>query len=215
MTRTFAVVPLVLALGLVLGLDRSADAETHASPLIDRTLRCTTGIQAGVREMYIEAQAGFRSPEKPGTWKWLPSVEVTTPGVARGPEQWILGAISAGSPLETNADVGGVVSVGIGRCKAVRVQVPLRSAGLARQAVGQLGERFQCVVPQRILLRVRGAFESDVALLRNPFGYLSSNGIARSGSLAVRSESGKPIVFATVDQSGAARVFTAKTCVPD
>ena len=189
-----------------------AGAGPSASRVIDRTLRCTTGIQAGVREVFVDAQSGLRSDTKPAAWKWLPNVQVSTPGEATGSQQWVLAVISAGGPLETSP-TGGGLSIGVGRCKQIRTKVPLTAKALERQTMRGYSQQWVCVVPRRVLLHVHGVFKAPTGLKGNPFGYLSTLGAtARSGAFAVRTESGRPLLFATVDESGAARLSAARSC---
>jgi hypothetical protein len=206
-----AVVMTSLFVVFVWSLD-AAVAQPSASRVIDRTLRCTTGIQAGVRELLVDTQSGLRSDTKPATWKSLPNVELHTPGTDRGPQQSILAAISAGGPLESSS-AGGGLSIGPGRCKTIRARVPLAAANLERQVVRGYPQHWVCIVPRWILLHVHGAFRAPTSLQANPFGYLSTLGAtARSGSLAVRTETGRPLLFAAVNESGAARLFAANSC---
>ena len=120
--------------------------------------------------------------------------------------------ISAGGPLETSP-TGGGLSLGAGRCKQTRKQVPLAAKGLERQQMRGYSQQWVCVVPRRVLLHVHGTFTSPTSLKGNPFGYLSTLGAtARSAALAIRSESGPPLLFATVDESGGARLSAARSC---
>jgi hypothetical protein len=183
-----------------------------ASPVVDRTLNCTTGVQAGVREVFVDAQSGGRSSTKPGAWEWLPSVQVATPGLATGSQQWVLAVISAGGPLETSP-TGGGISVGAGRCKPSRAKVPLAATGLEQQTMRGYSQHWVCFVPRRVLVHVHGTFSTPTRLRGNPFGYLSTIGAtARSSQVAVRAESGRPLLFAKVDESGAARLSAAPSC---
>jgi hypothetical protein len=207
-----AVMAAPLLVASALWLLPPAGAGPSASRVIDRTLLCTTGIQAGVREVFVDAQSGLRSDTKPTAWKWLANVQVSTPGEATGSQQWVLAVISAGGPLETSP-TGGGISVGAGRCKKARTQAPLTAKGLERQTMRGYSQQWVCVVPRRVVLHVHGTFKSPTSLKGNPFGYLSTLGAtARSAALAVRSESGRPLLLATVDESGAARLSAARSC---
>jgi hypothetical protein len=95
-------------------------------------------------------------------------------------------------------------------CRPARTSVPLSPRGLAGGAASQLGERFECVVPRRVVVRIRAEFRAPVSLRRGG----TANAL-RSGRVAVRSASGKPIVYADVFESGRARLFLAGNCVRD
>jgi hypothetical protein len=62
-----------------------------------------------------------------------------------------------------------------------------------------------------VLIRIRGEFRSPTSLQRGEF----TAAPLKSGYLAVRSEAGKPLVYAEVFDSGKARLFLAANCVRD
>jgi hypothetical protein len=208
-------VPVAAAALLTIGSSGTAStAAPDASRVIDRTLVCTTGIQGGVHVVDIAAQAGVKSPQRPGRWKLLAGFELTTQGSSEpGPEQWVLAMISAG---RTEQGWGGTVSIGPGRCKATEA-IPLASTGLEKQPVSQFGDLYECWVARRVLVRVRGSFQAPATLRRNTFGYLTAmGGMAREAKLAVRTLTGKPLVYAEAFESGKARLFLAGgPCHPD
>ena len=193
-----------------------AEAGPGAVRIIDRTLVCTTGIQGGVNVIDLMAQAGVKSPQRRNSWKVLAGFELTTQGSSEpGPEQWVLAIINAG---RSEDGWGGTVSIGPGRCKATKQRMPLGSSGLEQQPVSQFGDQYECWVARRVVLRVRGSFRAAATLRRNTFGYLTAMGgrMAQDVKLAVRTVSGKPLVYAEAFQSGKARLFLAGgACHPD
>jgi hypothetical protein len=63
-------------------------------------------------------------------------------------------------------------------------------------------------------VRVRAVLGSQTAL-RSFRGFLRTTVPVREASLAVRTQSGKPLVYAQVFQSGKSLLFTSPTCFPD
>jgi hypothetical protein len=212
MTRRVVLVATGVLVLVTAWLLQPAGAEPSSSRVIERTLSCSTGLQAGVCEVFVDAQSGLRSSTKAKAWKWLPNVQLATPGEATGSQQWVLAVISAGGPLETSP-TGGGLSVGVGRCKESRTKVPLAADGLERQTMRGYSQHWVCFVPRRVVIRVHGTFRSPTRLRGNPFGYLSTLGAtARSAEVAVATEARRPLLFATVDESGAARLSAAPAC---
>jgi hypothetical protein len=66
-------------------------------------------------------------------------------------------------------------------------------------------------MPRSILLRVRAAFSLPVNI-RARDGVQSSEAPLRKGFLAIRTEQGKPLLYADVLESGRARLFVAPSC---
>ena len=209
----------------------AASAETGASRIVDRTLLCATRQSGGIYEI----EAGSYSGTREGRSKWakLPFAVATTghtstTGVLQNSLVWI----SAGRPhAETSLgdyrDVGGSSvetafygTLGLNRrlCRTVSTRIPLTSVGLTGGRAGQLGEIFDCDVPRRVLVRVRAVFESPTMLKgRNitaghPDPCLLTTTPVREARLAVRTQSGKPLVYATVAASGRSTLHTGKSC---
>ena len=101
-------------------------------------------------------------------------------------------------------------SAGYSACRAVRSTVPLSPRGLAGGRASQLGERFECVVPRRVFVRIRAEFRESVQASRTEVAVP-----LRSGRIAVRAASGRTIVYADVLESGRARLYLAANCVRD
>jgi hypothetical protein len=107
----------------------------------------------------------------------------------------------------------GTLAVNTRFCKPVSTRVPLKSAGLAGGSAGPLGEALDCAVSRRVLLRVRAVTES--AGLKRYRQFLRTLEPLAQATVAVRTQSGKPVMYAEVFQSGKARLFTTRGCTPD
>jgi len=192
-----------------------AGASVEPTRVIDRTYLCTTGVQAGNRELDVQVTAGFR--ETPSKWKYRPHAFVSTPGFNNGgAEQGSIAGVTAGFPPADEFDRDTTLWIGAGRCSTTRVRIPLSGRGLSGGPAGALGERFECIPTRRILVRVRAVFRSPTSLrLHRGFNQLLARGEISEASLAVRTESGKPLVFAQVFASGKAGLLTGEQCIDD
>lgn len=159
-----------------------------AGTVVDWTLLCSSASRGGVRQISIQAHTG-------GT-----GLTVQTP-VAR------LAAVFP-SLLELSPR----------HCTRTRAPVRLSAGTLKRRATGPLEETFDCAAPRRVLVRVRAMFHVPTVLESGrPWGYpaLTAEGEVREAALAVRTQAGRPLAFATVSESGNVRLFTARSCVKD
>jgi hypothetical protein len=167
--------------------------------VIDRTLLCPTAMQGGVRLASIRASEGVQTgPAQPGT-----SFDVTTNFV---PDGRLLSATT--NSLELNAT----------RCTSTRARVQLTARGLDGGRPGMSGQEFECETPRRVLVRVRAVFRSATGLEPSrPWGYpvLTSLGQLKKASVAMRTQAGKPLSFASIHESGRARLLSAPSCVED
>lgn len=217
-----------ILLGFVLGaalLGVATDQRAAGSPetraqarTVDRTLVCTTGIRAGVREIEIYATSGVRDAENRNRWKSLASLDLRTTGSSPTISGIQLAGASAGrGGLSTPPGVGfaGSVSYSPARCKATRARVRLSSVRLSGGAASPWGDRFDCVTQRRVLVHVRGSFRAPTRFKGHRSGLLIASGGVQEAQIAVRTEGGRPLVYGTVSESGKARLFTAAGCVPD
>jgi hypothetical protein len=214
-------------LGLAIGFAVSAHAShgdaAAASVVIDRTMRCTTAPRGGSRAGAARPKAG---PRAGGRWKQLPYAISSSGNVGStlDPLGDALAWITAGRPsADTTVDSGfrtaqvarwGTLAVSRVSCRPVRSKVPFSKAGLRGGSASPFGDKLDCPAPRRVLVRVRALAVSKTEL-RGRGAFLSTNVPLKSGRLAVRTEKGKPIVYAEVQDSGAVRLFTAKGCVYD
>jgi hypothetical protein len=93
--------------------------------------------------------------------------------------------------------------------------VALSNTGLRGGPVGAFNEVFDCGVPKRVFVRFRATVRSSVALRERARLFLATNAPAREAKLAVRTPTGKLLVYADVSESGKARLFTAKGCTQE
>jgi hypothetical protein len=215
-----AVLAIVLAATVV--PERGDTAPTKASRLIDRTFSCNVPIQAGARErLSVSAVSGFRDPDNRPNWKWKPGAEVRNATFFEG----TYARVSAGSPPVTG--LSAVVSAT--RCRPAARSIPLTPAGLvggrASQLIGNTTvgtDTYECGVPSRILVRLRAAFRTPVTFKVRRVNYVGGGrvwttttaAVVREGQLAVRTETGRPLAYASVSQAGPARLFgSARSCV--
>jgi hypothetical protein len=191
----------------------------HASTVIDVTLRCTTPLSGGIREIGARANSGSRLR---GSWVRLPFGAASAGNVTYGLGD-SLGWISAGKPSpSTKLDLGfrstparewGTVGVNRKACRSTSAKVALARAGLEGGTAPALGERVECPAPRTVLLRVRAVSTARTAL-RAKGDFLVTNVPLKSARLAVRTEKGRALTYADVVENGKARLFTAKGCVP-
>jgi len=195
--------------------------------LLDQRFSCRTVLLGGVREVETRAHRGFRFG---GEWTKLAYASIST-GAQAGPLSGrttappnSLAWIAAGSPAAgTTVDsefhtfpvrASGTLGVNPAFCTRSSARIPLTSSGLRGGAAGQLVEEFDCIAPQRVLVRVRAVVRSESRLHRRG-GFLSTREPLREAELVVRTEKGKPLVYARVFESGKAELLTARSCVRD
>jgi len=195
-----------------------------AQSVVDRTYLCTTGLVGGLYEVEARAHAGVR----PGgsAWKQLPFAVVASGnsgGRANDPELLAnsLSWITAAKPSSTTTmdsewrsslvRSSGTLALNGTACKKSNVRVPLSAAGLRGGAATPNGKKVSCESPRRVLVRVRATLEPPATLTATR-GFLRTQATVRAARLAVRTPSGKQLVYANVADSGKARLFTARSC---
>jgi hypothetical protein len=94
--------------------------------------------------------------------------------------------------------------------------VPLTTKGLSGFAASPLDDEYHCVVPKRVLVRVKATFRAPTSLrLNRKWGTLEARGVVREGVVVVSTEAGKAVALAIVNESGKARLNVADNCEPD
>lgn len=213
-----------LAAGLAALFQPSSRAQPIPTRALDQTFLCATRMTGGSHEIEARAHAGVREGSR---WRKLAFAGVVTPtlgGNTTALDPSALVWITAARPRATTT-IGhegwttpvlahGTLAVSQKLCKTVKGRAPLSSGGLQGSAASQLGEALDCASPRRVLVRVRAVFESATRL-RPRSGYLRTTAHVDEAAFVVRSQSGKPMVFASVAASGRASLFTAPNCVPD
>jgi hypothetical protein len=207
---------LIVALGAALFLAGVVAAQlgaatpgTSSARVIDQTLRCSIPRWAGNREITVFAQSGVR--ESPSKWKSLAAATINTRG-----SQISLFQAAAGFPVPTEFKGLAVfdTTLLIGEaCRPATARVPLSARGLDGGAADPFGDVYKCSVSRTVLVHVRAVFRSSAFLRRDPrSGGRFTRTPVKTASLAIRTQSGRPVVFATVLESGKARLFTAGAC---
>jgi hypothetical protein len=240
MLRLLASLAVLAATGALLGSFLASAAESQsrivdhtsgvrvaaAAQAIDQTQVCSllTPFGGGLYELQVRAHAGIR--RNGFTWHNLAFAMVRSGPLAYGPSLLdnALGWVAAGRPssetiLENEGDAFlaqqyGTLAVNRSECRPSRARVRLTGTGLRGGQVGQLGERLDCESPRRVLVRLRATLTASRLLFRDG-KYLKTKRALKSGFMAVRTLTGRPLVFAAVFDSGKARLYTARTCYPD
>jgi hypothetical protein len=190
----------------------AAGREAAPSRIIDRSLVCDVTERAGVRVLELAAQSGGFQEQHPVRLEKLrtapASVSLST-GFGFASEKTELVSAAAGQ-----GDAG---SVSIGRsCTSVTRKLPLTSRGLKGGAASRMEARYECVTPARIVVRVRAVFGAPRSLRRDPrSGSLSAEGTVKASYVAARTLRGRPLIFASMQQSGKTRLFMMASCVKD
>lgn len=187
-------------------------ATTAPVRVVDRTLLCNTGYHGGARVLYLRAQAAYGQGAK---LDWLAGVYVSTagnPAPTHRNYRPSLAGVNAGWPPPPPLKSGGL-GFDNRLCKPSKEKVDLSRRGLVGGAASQTGDDYICVVPKRILIRVRAAFRAPVELkagARRTF--YSAEGRVEEGQVAIQTLAGKPLVYGDVREAGRARLFTTGGC---
>jgi len=189
-------------------------ANVAAANVVDRTFACKTGAGRGARTVDVNALSGFR---KGGRFEWLGQLIVSTPGQPipsrPGYEPTLVG-LTAGwppSPPLTSGSLG----YSIVRCTPSRARVPLTRRGLGGGVASRQlsGDEVKCYAPVTVLIRVRASFFGTAKLVRtDDRTMLQAIARIRTGQVAVRTPNGKALLYGEVDDSGTARLFSARSC---
>jgi hypothetical protein len=161
-------------------------------------------------------------------WKQLPLAAVRDGGLTGSLEHALdvsVAWVAAGRPSPSTvleqqtewlfyAHTFGTVALNRRVCTPSTARVPLTATGLRGGAPGPFGQDFDCVAPRRVLVRLRAVMASPPTLYQDR-QFLKTRTAVKEGYLAVRTPTGKPLVFATVSESGKARLLTASSCVRD
>ena len=190
----------------------SEGAQSAKSRIVDRTLVCSIPTFAGVRKISVRAQSGLRDFDQPSRWKALASFSLITGSDITG--TGIAGS-QAGAPKPELAPSGTLWAY-TKVCRVQSTRVPLSVKGLRGGAVGQLGDEYDCAVPRRIVVRIRGVLGRPASLRFDARNRVQSTNVpVQAAYLVARTQAGTPLAYAEVFESGKARVFTAWRCVED
>src|SRR5262249_37788901 len=109
---------------------------------------------------------------------------------------------------------GGTLGVNTSVCHPSSANVSLSSSGLRGGAVSQTWIKVDCIVPRRVVLRIRATVDGSSSLREGARIFVATNAPVREAKLAVRTPAGKLLMYGDTTQSGRARLFTAKGCMP-
>lgn len=193
---------------------------------LDRTFSCTPSLIGGVRKIYVNGHGGSGRHGSRWDRPAFASIRTTVAGAAAIAIQdelvWITGGrpSTAANVLDTLVGFSfpvrtwGTLAVNRTLCRATSARIPLSPTGLYGGVADALDDRWGCAADRRILVRIRAVLESGSAL-RTFRGFARTTVPAKAASVAVRTQSGRPLSYAEVDKSGKARLFTARSCVED
>ena len=211
MRRALSLVSVLLAAALLaapaVGIASSASASPAATRVVDRTLLCRVGYSGGARLLLLSAQSAARSGDK---LEWLAHATVSTPGnpLSRQNAEPTLAGVTAGWPPPPPFTSGGL-GYDNTRCGPSRAKVPFSSKGLMGGVANAFGEDLRCIVGKSVLVRVRASFTEPVVEEPNKAGdFVSALGRMTTGQIAVRTLTGRPLVYADVADGGRARLFS-------
>jgi hypothetical protein len=189
------------------GLAYSAPAATK---VVDRTLVCTTGYHGGANVIYLRAQTAYGQGDR---LDWLTGVYVSTAGQpvpSRPNYQPSLAGVNAGWPPPPMVKSGGL-GYNEQRCTPTKTRVELGRRGLVGGPADTFGDDYSCIAPRRILVRVRATFRTAPSLTTRRGAFAAEGRVVR-GELAVRTLTGKALVYGEVRERGGARLFTTGGC---
>jgi hypothetical protein len=101
------------------------------------------------------------------------------------------------------------------RCTPSRARVAFTTKGLAGGEASRLltTDAMKCYAPATVLIRVRASFFEATNLVRSDDRTaLQAIARIRRGQVAVRTPKGKALLYGEVHDSGAAQLFTARSC---
>jgi hypothetical protein len=206
-----AAVAVALAAVAITAVSAGAGSAAPAS-VVDRTYSCETTVTRGARTIEINASSALRKRGRLSSQGQIVVSSGNDPSVPASPPA--LAAVVAGYPPPRSFPPG-ALGIAARRCEPTRAKVELTTRRL-RGGVApsyQTVEQTKCYAPRTVLVRVRADFARPVALKptrdRSLFVAVSR---LRKAEIAVRTPTGKPLVYAEILDSGRARVFVAPGC---
>jgi len=223
--KRVSLVLLVVAVAAIAGASRR-DAAAALPRVFDQTVICTIATSGGVYEIKALAYGGVRDG---GRWLRLPFASISADGI-RNHDAYLdnsLSWISAAAPaadtnlvdladsrLPTPARTLGTLALNKRDCAPSKARVPLSGKGLRDAAPGPLGESLDCPAQRRVLVHVR-AVATRPPVLYGDRHFTKTRTAVEQAFIAVRTLSGKPLVFASTSQSGKTKLLVAPSCAPD
>jgi hypothetical protein len=203
-----------------------AAAQQSKGQVLDRTFVCTPSLVGGIRKIGTRAHRG--SGRRGPSWNRpaFAGIETNVSGAAATAVENELVWVSAGRPSPAATIVTtlpgytfpfrswGTVGVNRARCRASTASVAFSRSGLQGGAAGPIGDRWDCTPGRRVYVRVRAVLGSR-ATLSTFRSVLRTTVPVREATVAARAQSGRPLVYAQVLQSGKSVLYTSPTCFPD
>jgi hypothetical protein len=209
---------------------RAAQPTRTATPsapgVIDRTYACSPSYIGGVRQIDTRAHRGSGRHRTSWDRPAFAGVETTVSGSAATAIEDELVWVSAGRPSASASVVStlvgftfpfrswGTLAVNRKLCRASTSRLALGRSGLRGGAAGPIDDRWDCATGRRVFVRVRAVLQTR-ASLQTYRSVLRTTVPVKTASLAVRTQSGKPLVYAEVFESGKSFLYTAPSCFPD
>ncbi|MBA2384960.1 MAG: hypothetical protein H0V68_09925, partial [Actinobacteria bacterium] len=179
---------------------RAAPVATDPSRIVDRTLICSTVSDFGERLLRIAITPAMSLPS--GQSPARASIGTGSAGTRE-----VLAGITAGPSFSRPGP--GSAYFNKSRCRATAMSVPLTSRGLPSPPV-LFDQYLKCRAGARVLVRVRAVLDRRVAW-RATRDLVEARGNSSTAALAVRTETGKPIAYFTLE-SGKTRLWTVGSC---
>ena len=224
MRKVFSLVVVILACVVAAAVGPRDGVGAIDAGIVDRTLLCTVERAGGIHEITVRANPGFRQGS---AWGILAFAAVSTGAEAHSSAiltdslAWVsAGRYTRDTNLEPSDGVAAANAARLGtsalsrvECTPANARVPLSGRGLRNAAPGPLGASFKCATPRRVLVRVRATASTIVGYRQG--GFEKTRTALQSGYLAVRTQAGKQLAFASVSDSGKTRLLTAPSCIED
>jgi hypothetical protein len=219
MGRLYFTLGAALAVGAAMFfLQPSAGAQSAPSRIVDRAFLCSVPLQAGLRQIEVSAVSGFRDPDNRRRWRHNAAAAVGKLGVG---DAWVSAGDLPGGARDR------ALGIDAQNCRSTTARAPFSTKGLVGGVASQLqggqhvgSDAYECQASSRVVIRIRALFRAPTRLeVQRRFGRriltTVTAVVAREAQLAVRTQTGKPIAYASATESGKARLFTAPSCLPD
>lgn len=198
-------------------LVQSAVSQT-ASRIIDRTVICPVS-PGNPREIAVSATSGTRLFGDKSRWARRPSIWFHDARSQTTTAPLVHAGIVAGWPPDSepgrppNPDSLSYSP----RCRSTTARIPLSAAGLSGGVASPVEDRYDCVVPSRVLVRLRAVFRGSTSIRRKKTRLIDqfvARGAVKEATLVVGTSSGARIAFGSAHESGQAKLLVGSSCGP-
>lgn len=186
----------------------SADAQSTASRIVDRTFACTPIAYGSMRDLDLWA-----SPPRTDPWT-IPAYLVARTGTTLPDTDLVFVRANAQGKIGWTTPYPGPAGVyaSARRCKPSPAAVPLSSKGLPGPPAGWFSV-VNCSLRGRVLVRVRALLAAPAEWRRTDSTYLGAQKSVVEASLAIRNErTGEPLGFMEVGKDRRTRLWTSSRC---